>query len=112
AVPLPRKLPLRDARPIPQPVLAGPAVLWRGVAQQPPRLPDVRLPWSAPARDRHRGLGDRGPRAAQARPRGQARASRDPGRQRRAGSLLRLELVGLELFVVFFFELLCTAVAA
>ena len=53
AVPLLRAPALRDRRRVAQPRVALAAVLRRGVAQQPPRLPHVRGPRDALVRDRH-----------------------------------------------------------
>ena len=71
AVPLLRPPQVRDRRRVAQPRLAGAAVVRRGVAQRPPRLPDLGAPrarplasstpsaWSSRAREDRPGVGRR-----------------------------------------------------
>ena len=88
AVSLLRPAALRDRRRVAQPHVARAAVLRRGVAQQPPRVPDVGRARDAlvragagPERDRHRDAGTARPRVGrrdhlQRAPGGEARRAR------------------------------------
>ena len=67
AVPLLRAAALRHERSVAQPAVAGAAVIRRGLAQQPSRLPDLRLPRHGQARGRPLGPADLGARARGAR---------------------------------------------
>jgi fatty-acid desaturase len=60
-VPLLRPPPFRHRRSVNERLLAGAVELRRGLAPQSPRVPALGLPRAAQARDRPRGVGDRGP---------------------------------------------------
>ncbi len=86
ALPLLRPAALRHRRRVAQPRLARAADVRRGVAQQPPRLPDLRPPRPHPLAARPRRLADRRPRAARARMGRRAhRAERPAGQADRVG---------------------------
>src|SRR3954470_16532153 len=78
--------------------MAGAAVVRRGLAPQPPRLPDLGVSWAAVVGDRYRRLADPRPRAPRARLERSAHLARAPGREacrvgvRGAGQDRRLEL--------------------
>ena len=74
-LPLLRRAALRHGRPLAQPALARPSHARGVLAQQPPRLPHVRGPRTAPAG--HRPLSCRHPRAGAVRPR-VGRRAREP----------------------------------
>ncbi len=80
AVPLLRAQALRDRRRVAQPALAGAVLVWRELAQQPSRLPDLGRARHAPLGDRSLGAGD--PRAREARP----GVGRGPGGPRASGA--------------------------
>src|SRR5439155_1392954 len=88
-VPLLRAPALRHRRRVAQPRLARAALAGRGVAQQPPRVPDLRRARPAPLGARHLRRGDLGARADGA---GVGRRARQPGALR-AGALTALPRV-------------------
>ena len=83
AVPLLRPPALRHRRRVAQPRVAGAAHVRRGVAQQPPRVPDLGRARAAPLAGRPLGAGDLGAREARPGLGRRARQPRAPGAQSR-----------------------------
>ena len=86
AVPLLRAAQLRHGRSVAQPRVAGAAHARRGMAQQPPRLPDLRAPRAALVAARPVGVADRRPRARGPRVGRRADRARAPAREERPGA--------------------------